>query len=188
MEKAAGFFAPIIIYLFIFILNVLLPGRWVKGYVTKAGTDEKLKYRLNGIPVLLTVVLCWVLLCSFGMLPWDWLYQYRWYGAAGAVVFGLLYSLAIVLPYPAVKNSFLADFYLGRLENPQLWGGRVDAKMWLYLIGAVMLELNVLSFTAHHYILYGEAASHGIFLCAGLLTYFLIDYLTFEEVHLYTYD
>jgi len=47
---------------------------------------------------------------------------------------------------------------------------------------------HVLSFAAHHYILYGEQASKGVYLCTGLLTFFLIDYLTFEEVHLYTYD
>ena len=117
MEKAAGFFAPLLVYLFLFVLNMWLPGRWVTGYVTKPGTGEKLKYHLNGIPVLLTAVICWVLLCYFGVLPWDWLYQNRWYGLAGAVTFGLVFSLAIVLPFPAVKNSFLADFYLGRLEK-----------------------------------------------------------------------
>ena len=188
MDKAIGFLTPGLIYVLIFILNITVPGRWVVGYATKANSTEKLKYRLNGLTILFLVVLSWFFLCRSGYIAWDWLYLYRWYGLAGAVSFGLIFSLAIVLPYPAVKNSFLADFYLGRLENPQLWGGRVDAKMWLYLVGAVMLELNVLSFTAHHYLLYGTESSHGIFLCAGLLTFFVVDYLTFEEVHLYTYD
>ena len=31
-------------------------------------------------------------------------------------------------------------------------------------------------------------ASTGIYVATGLLTFFLIDYLTFEEIHLYTYD
>jgi delta14-sterol reductase len=60
--------------------------------------------------------------------------------------------------------------------------------MWLYLVGAVMLELNALSFCAHHYEVYGINGSGGIYLCTGLLSFFLVDYLTFEEVHLYTYD
>jgi delta14-sterol reductase len=60
--------------------------------------------------------------------------------------------------------------------------------MWLYLVGATILELNALSFTAHHLILYGEQASTGILLSATLLTYFIVDYFIFEEVHLYTYD
>ncbi len=188
MENVLGFLAPIAVYLVIFILNAVLPGRWVTGYVTKPNSAEKLRYRLNGLLVLITVVTGWILLCYSGFLSWDWLYQYRWYGLAGAVTFGLAFSLVLVVPNVPVKDSFLADFYLGRLENPQLWGGRIDAKMWLYLIGAVMLELNALSFAAHHYLIYGAEASKGIFLCAGLLTFFLIDYLTFEEVHLYTYD
>jgi delta14-sterol reductase len=60
--------------------------------------------------------------------------------------------------------------------------------MILYLVGAILLELNVLSFAMHHWILYGKDASPGIFLSAGLLTFFVVDYLSFEEVHLYTYD
>ena len=188
MDKAAGFLAPIIIYAIIFILNTVLPGRWVTGYATKPNSTEKLRYRLNGIIVLFVVVAAWSLLCKFGLLQWDWLYNYRWYGLAGAITFGLIFSAILVIPNAPVKNSIFADFYLGRLENPQLWQGRIDAKMWLYLVGAIMLELNALSFTAHHYLLYGQEASKGIYLATGLLTFFLIDYLTFEEVHLYTYD
>jgi protein-S-isoprenylcysteine O-methyltransferase Ste14 len=188
MEKLAGFFSPVLVYTFIFILNSILPGRWVTGYVTKTGSDEKLRYRLNGLLVLFIVVISWVLLCYSGVVDWNWLYIYRWYSLAGAVTFGLLFSIALVVPNPAVKKYFLVDFFFGRLDNPQLWGGKIDAKMWLYLVGAIMLELNVLSFAAHHYILYDTQASPGIYLSAALLTYFVIDYLTFEEVHLYTYD
>jgi len=56
MLDVLGFFAPIIIYAIIFILNAVLPGRWVVGYATKEGTEEKLKYRLNGLLVLVTSV------------------------------------------------------------------------------------------------------------------------------------
>ncbi len=188
MEKAAGFLAPAVVYAFIFLLQLVLPGRWVRGYVTAPDSTEKLRYRLNGLLVLCVVVGCWFLLGYYEWLPWNWLYQYRWYGLAGAIVFGLLFSFVLVVPYPAVKTSLWADFFLGRLENPQLWGGRIDAKMWLYLIGAVMLELNILSFAAQHYLQYGNQASPGLFVSVGLLTFFVVDYLTFEEVHLYTYD
>ena len=188
MEELLGFFSPLLVYAFIFSLNVLLPGRWVIGYVTKFASTEKLKYRLNGLLVLGVVLSAWFLACYFGFMNWDWFYQYRWYGLSGAIVFGLIFSFAVVLPFPKVKNSFLADFFLGRLENPQLWGGKIDAKMSLYLVGAVMLELNILSFAAHHHILYGAQASPGIYLATALLTFFVVDYLTFEEVHLYTYD
>lgn len=188
METVLGFFAPGIVYLYIFILNAIVPGRWVIGYVTKTGTDEKLKYRLNGLLVLFITIATWAGLCYTNVLPWDWFYTVRWPALTGAIVFGLVFSFAIVVPYPKVKDNFLVDFFLGRLDNPQLWGGRIDAKMWLYLIGAIMLEINILSFSAHHYILYGADANIGMFVATGLLTYFVIDYLTFEEVHLYTYD
>jgi len=35
---------------------------------------------------------------------------------------------------------------------------------------------------------FGENGSTGFLLTTILLTYFIVDYLTFEEVHLYTYD
>ena len=91
MEKILGFFTPAFIYLIIFILNAVMPGRWVTGYATKTNTGEKLKYRLNGLLVLFTVVACWAALCYSGLMPWDWLYETRWYGLAGAVTFGLIF-------------------------------------------------------------------------------------------------
>jgi delta14-sterol reductase len=188
MEKTLGFLAPIMVSIIIFILNALLPGRWVTGYITKTNSKEKMRYHLNGIHVFFGVVLIWFLLGYFDILPFDWLYNYRWYGLAGACISGIIFSLAVVLAYPPVRKSFLADLFLGRIENLQLWGGIADAKMWLYLTGATMLELNALSFTAHHCILYGDQASTGIILSTALLTYFIIDYFIFEEVHLYTYD
>jgi len=188
MENLLGFLSPVIVYSFIALLYAVLPGRWVIGYVTRINSDEKLKYHLNGQSVLLIVIATWILLGYTGIMPWDWLYLHRWEALAGAFITGIIFSLTIVFPFPPVKKSFWADFYLGRLDNPQLSGGRIDAKMWLYLIGAVMLELNVLSFTAHHWLVYKSESSCGIFLSAALLTFFVVDYLSFEEVHLYTYD
>jgi len=188
MDKLVGFLSPVIVYILIFILNAGLPGRWVVGYVKGKDSGEKLRYRLNGIPVLITVIVTWALLCYLGIIGWDWFYEQRWSSLAGAITFGLVFSFAIVFPFPEVKRSFIADFFFGRLENPQLWGGRVDTKMWLYLAGAIMLELNILSFTAHHHIVFGDQSSPGIYLATVLLSFFIIDYITFEEVHLYTYD
>lgn len=188
MEKIAGFFSPFIVYIIIFLLNLVLPGRWVTGYVTRPGTAEKLRYRLNGLLVMIVLLAGWTLLCYRNIIAWDWFYRFRWYALAGGVTVGFLFSVMIVMPYPAVKKSMLADFYFGRAENIQLWKGRIDVKMWLYLAGACMLALNVVSFTTHHYILYGIQASDGIFLAAALLIFFLLDYMTFEEIHLYTYD
>ena len=188
MDKIVAFFVPTLLYVALFLLNGFLPARQVIGYVSKPGSTEKMKYRLNGIFVFFLSILLWFSLGYFDLISYDWLYRYRWYELSGAFTFGIIFSLAVVLPYPSVRKSFWSDFYLGRIENLQLLNGRIDAKMWLYLVGAIVLELNALSFSAHHWLVFGANASFGIYLTTALLTYFLIDYLTFEEVHLYTYD
>jgi delta14-sterol reductase len=60
--------------------------------------------------------------------------------------------------------------------------------MVLYLVGAVLLELNLVSFAAHHALLHPNDASPGVLLYVALFSFFLMEYLFFEEVHLYTYD
>jgi protein-S-isoprenylcysteine O-methyltransferase Ste14 len=188
MENIVGFFTPILIYAIIFALNALLPGRLVTGYVVKPNSAEKMRYHLNGLTVFIILFFIWFLFGYFNIVPFDYLYNYRWCGLAGAFILGIVFTLGVVLPYPPVRKSLLTDLFLGRTENLQLWGGRVDVKMWLYLTGATMLGLNALSFTAHHYILYGDKASTGILLSTILIIYFVLDYLIFEEVHLFTYD
>jgi delta14-sterol reductase len=188
MDNISGFLAPVIIMAMIFILNALLPGRWVTGYITKPGTDQKTRYHINGMLVFNVILFAWFLAGIFRIMPFDWLYIHRWQGLAGACILGIVFTLVLVLPYPPVRKSFFADLFFGRIENLTVWKGRVDIKMWLYLAGAIMLELNVLSFTAYHMLNYGSASSPGILLSAALITWFVLDYLTFEEVHLYTYD
>jgi delta14-sterol reductase len=182
-----GFLWPLVVYAVVLGLHLVVPARRVDGYV-KDGAGVRLRYRLNGLRVLAVTLALWGLACRSGLLPWDLFYLERWSMAAGACAFGLIFSFAIVLSAPRVKSSFLADFYLGRLENPQWGNGRVDAKMYLYLVGAILLELNVLSFTAHHVLLYPTDPSPGVLLYAGLFTFFVAEYLNFENVHLYTYD
>jgi hypothetical protein len=128
MDRTLGFLAPVIISSIIFILNVLLPGRWVTGYVNKTNTDEKMRYHLNGILVFFTVILSWFLLGYFNIVPYDWLYDYRWYGLAGAFLAGIIFSLAVVLNYPPIRKSFLSDLFFGRIENIKISGGRADAR------------------------------------------------------------
>jgi delta14-sterol reductase len=180
---------PAGICLAVLVLHLVVPARWVDGYVVDPGSGKKLRYRLNGIPVLVLSVAAWALACRTGVIAWDAFWIHRFDMLAGACVLGLLFTLAIVLPATRVPGRSLpADLYLGRLENPQWGNGRVVAKMFLYLFGAVLLELNVLSFTARHLVLHPDDPSPGLLLYAGLFTFFVVEYLTFEEVHLYTYD
>jgi len=185
-----SFLWPLLIYALVFGLHMAMPARWVDGYVTSPSTGKKLRYRLNGLRVLTVVVAGWVLVCWSGALAWDAFYRERWSMLAGAFVVGLLFTLAIVLPARRsdARSSLASDLYLGRLANPQWRDGFVDAKMYLYLAGAIVLELNVLSFTAHHWVTFREDPSPGVFIYAALFTFFVVEYLNFEEVHLYTYD
>lgn len=185
---ALGFFAPWLIYLAVLALHLVIPARKVEGYVTDTATGRPLRYRLNGLPVMVLSVVIWFFLGRLGILPYEWLYLNRWAGLAGAVTLGLLASVLIVWNVPKVRSSLLADFFFGRRLNPQFLGGRVDAKMFLYLVGATMLALNILSFTAYHLISFPAQGSGPVILYAALFFWFLIDYMTFERVHLYTYD
>ena len=192
MDFVAGFFAPWIVYAIILGLHLLLPARHVAGYVRDPETGDLLRYRLNGLLVLATLVVLWVVVGITGLFDWDWLYTHRWSGLAGSASLGVLLTLALVLPAEPTGRSLLADIYFGRSENPQFFGGdqspRVDAKMFLYLVGATMLALNILAFSAHHILVFGSDLSPGVVLYTVLFFWFIVDYLTFERVHLYTYD
>ena len=109
MNKPIGFLAPVVIAIFIFVLNTLLPGRWVTGYVTKTNSNEKLRYHINGMQVFLTVILAWFLLGYFDIVPFDWLYNYRWYCLAGACLSGIIFSLAVVVQFFHVGSFFWTD-------------------------------------------------------------------------------
>lgn len=187
-DVVAGFFAPWIIYAVMLALHLVLPARKVVGYVRDDRTGRLLEYRLNGLLVLVVLALLWVLLGRMGVLAWDWLYLHRWPGLAGSAVLGLIFSLGVVLSVPVTGRSFLADLYFGRSLNRQFFGARVDAKMFLYLVGAAMLGLNLLSFTAHHFVTFGSRFSPGVLLYCILFFWFVVEYLVFERVHLYTYD
>ena len=66
----------------------------------------------------------------------------------------------------------------------------VDVKMFLYLAGAVMLQLNLLSAVPMPQPL--RAGSGAVSLAmqtyVGCFGWFLVEYLLGEQVHLYTYD
>lgn len=176
---------PLLLCLAILVLHRVVPARTVEGYVVDPATGKPLRYRLNGLRVFVITLGAWAGACSAGWLAWDSFYVHRWQMVTGACAVGLAFTAAIVLPFPRNKG-LLADLYLGRLENPQ-WRG-LDAKMVLYLVGAILLELNVLSFTAFHLQTHAEDPSPGVILYAALFSFFLVEYLTFERVHLYTYD
>ncbi len=184
----AGFLAPLGVYALVTLLHLVVPARTVDGYVFNPQTQKPYRYRLNGLVVYWLTMGLWALACSSGWLAWDFFWATRWEGLIGACVFGLAFTFAVVLTAPRTEKGLLADLFLGRAENPQWLGGRIDAKMWLYLVGATMLGLNVTSFAMHHVVTFPGDVSPGVILYAALFTFFLSEYLFFERVHLYTYD
>ncbi len=187
MRTALGLITPLVAYLGLTLLHLAIPTRRTTGYATNPATGAPLTYRINGRFVLPVSVLAWFALGYTNVVPYEWLYETRWLGLIGAVVIGVAFSLAIVLRYPPTGRPLLADLWFGRSKESQLRDGLVDAKMWFYLIGAVMLQLNVLSFAAHH-LATVDRVNPGFLLACAMLTWFVVDYLTFEKIHLWTYD
>lgn len=169
MKLFLGLITPLVAYIIITLLHLIIPVKRIRGYVKNEITGEVMHYRINGIIVLVLCILIWFLLGFFNVVPYVWLYETRWLGLIGAVVIGLAFSLSIVLKYPSTGRSFLADLWFGRIKDPQLKDGLIDAKLWFYLIGAVMLQLNVLSFAAYH-LMTVEAINYGFLLGCAMLT------------------
>ena len=192
----SGFLAPIVVFAGLLGLHVVLPARRVVGYVTDPTTGRPYEYRLNGPLVLAAAVGGGLIAGGTGWLSWGWLHRHAWWGAAGATALGALATMwlvfapprrAVAAPPSAGRGGWVRDFYLGRVEN-LAFAGRIDTKMFLYVFGAVLLALNAWSYSAHHADLYGSGANPGVYLHAALLGWFVVDYLVFERVHLYTYD
>lgn len=181
------FAALVALYTLIFVLHVIVPGRWVAGYARDEVSGDRLVYRLNGPRVLAIVVGLYFAGGALGLFSWDYLYVHRWECMASACALGLVFTAAVVGGAPR-RRGLAADLYLGRRADPQLLGGYVDAKMFLYLVGAAALQLNLLSYAAHHVLAYPGDPSPGVLVHVGLFSFFLWEYLFFEEVHLYTYD
>lgn len=187
MTIVLGLLTPLIAYAVITGLHIAIPAKRRPGYVKDDETGEVLTYRTNGRFVLLASILIWFALGYFHVVPYTWLYETRWEGLIGACVIGLAFSLFIVLRYPSTGKPFLADLWFGRSKNVQFGNALIDAKVWFYLVGAVLLQLNVLSCVAFHL----EHVGHinpGFLLGAAMLTWFCFEYLIFERVHLWTYD
>jgi delta14-sterol reductase len=187
MKLFLGLITPLIVYIGVTVLHIIIPAKRIKGYVKNELTQEVMHYRVNGKFVLPASLLIWFLLGYYDIVPYTWLYETRWLGLIGAVVIGLAFSFYIVLKHPSTGKPFMADFWFGRTKDAQIKDGLIDVKLWFYLIGAVMLQLNVLSFAAYH-ILNVANINYGFLLGCGMLTWFCFEYLIFEKVHLWTYD
>lgn len=187
MKIFLGLITPLITYAVITLLHLIIPVKKIKGYVKNETTGEVMNYRINGKFVLWTSILLWFLLGYVNIVPYTWFYETRWFGLISAVIIGLTYAFYIVCKHPSTGKPFLADLWFGRTKDAQIKDGLIDAKLWLYLIGAVTLQINVLSFASYH-IMNVENINYGFLLGCAMLTWFCNEYLIFEKIHLWTYD
>ena len=186
-EAIAGFFTPLIVFAAFFAAQMILPGRWVPGYVVDAETGEPRKYRLNGILVFALALIVWAF--ELTGMPRDWFYRSSAYAVAGGTVFATIFTLIAVYSQPRrKKTNFILDLWNGRVRELSFFGDRFDVKMYFYVVGGAMFSLNALSGAAYHYERFGPDSNPGVFLYAAFFTFYILDYFVFERVQLYTYD
>ena len=186
-EAIAGFFTPLAVFAVFFVLQLVLPGRWVPGYVINPETGEPRKYRLNGILVFVIAVVVWAF--ELTGMPREWFYRSTIPAVVGGTVFATIFTVIAVYSQPQLKkSSHIADLWLGRAQELSFFKQRFDVKMYFYVVGGTMLSLNALSGAAFHYEHFGENANPGVLLYAACFTFYILDYFIFERVQLYTYD
>ncbi len=186
-EAIAGFFTPLVIFAVFFLAQIILPGRWVPGYVINPETGEPRKYRLNGLLVFAVALIVWAF--ELTGMPREWFYRSSIYAVVGGTVFTTIFAIIAVFSQPQgkIKNPLLA-LWDGRAQEMSFFNERFDVKMYFYVVGGTMLALNALSGAAYNYELFGENYNPGVFLYAAFYTYYILDYFIFERVQLYTYD
>ncbi len=186
-EAVLGFLTPLIVFAAFFVLQMVLPGRHVPGYVINRKTGEPRDYRLNGLLVFVVAQLLWWF--ELTGMPRDWFYRSSLYAVAGGTVLTIIMTIVAVFSQPEgeVDNRFLA-WWFGRAQELQFFNGRFDVKMYLYVVGGTMLSLNALSGAAWHNDRFGDDANPGVFIYAAIFTFYVLDYFVFERVQLYTYD
>ena len=186
-EAVAGFFTPLIVFAAFFAAQMVLPGRWVPGYVVDPDTGEPRKYRLNGILVFALALIVWAF--ELTGMPRDWFYRSSVYAVAGGTVFATIFTLIAVYSQPRrTRTNFILDLWNGRVRELSFFGNRFDVKMYFYVVGGAMFSLNALSGAAYHHERFGADANPGVFLYAAFFTFYILDYFVFERVQLYTYD
>ena len=186
-EAIAGFLTPLAIFVAFFVAQLVLPGIRVPGYVTDPNTGELRKYRLNGILVFAISIAVWAL--ELTGMPRDWFYRSSIYAVAGGTATTAILTAIAVFSQPAGSTKgAIASLWAGRVQELSFFNDRVDLKMYFYVVGGTMLSLNALSGAAYHQARFGDDFNPGIFLYAGFLTFYALDYFVFERVQLYTFD
>ena len=146
-EAALAFATPFVIFAMLLALHVVVPAWKVAGYIKDDVTGNPVQYRLNGIVVFAIALLIWGLeLTGYSL---DWLWRGQYWSIFGAFLLSIVVTLYCVFREAPDGKGALSSFWLGRKLNVFLFG-RVEVKMYLYIIGGGVLALNVLSGAAYH--------------------------------------
>ena len=185
-EAVLGFLTPLFVFVAFFVLQMVLPGKRVPGYVVDSETGQPRGYRLNGLLVFVVAQLLWWF--ELTGMPRDWFYRSSLYAVAGGTVLAVVMTLIAVFSQPEgdVKSKFLACWF-GRAQEMQFFNDRIDLKMYFYIVGSTMLSLNAFSGAVWHYDNFNNP-NPGAYLFAAFFTFYVFDYFVFERVQLYTYD
>ena len=185
-EAVLGFGTPLFVMAALAVLHLVLPGRRVPGYVIDEATGQPRSYRLNGLLVFVAAQALWWF--ELTGMPRDWFYRSSLYAVAGGTVLAVALAAVAVFTQPPVdvKSRFLA-WWFGRAQELQLFGGRLDLKMYFYVVGGTMLSLNAWSGAVWHYENVADL-NPGVFAFAAFVTFYVFDYYVFERTMLYTYD
>ncbi len=186
-EKVLGFFTPLIVYVAFMLVQLILPAKRVQGYVTHPETGEPIYYRLNGIFVFCVMIAVWWF--ELTGVPRDWFYRSTIYAVMGGIFFTTIFSFITFYTQPKErrKNPIRA-FWTGSIREIALFNGRIDMKMYFYLVGGTMLAINAMSGAWYHYQLFGADSNPGLFLFTSFFVFYIVDYCLHERVTLFTYD
>jgi Delta14-sterol reductase len=178
----------------------------VQGYACDNETFEPLKYRLNGFLLWLLVTAAYATLLPLSVQ--SILYRDQWVAVAAANAIGLVasfllffkggqekYARCVTVDQTKDRSNIqlagpdvgaMARFFLGSKWNPRYFG--VDIKMWLYVVGAVGLQFNILSCLFVQREAWGGQISLAMGVYVACFSWFIGEYMLGEAVHIYTYD
>ena len=208
LELSDGPLALVLLYALTLLLHLLLPALTVEGYCC-GQNNEVLQYRLNGFVVYISVAAIYLY-----AVPED--IQLSFYhdghacvltanslGLVASLYFHLRggrekYSRCVTVDQLSSLASLKEDrefdrlntatkFFLGHEWNPRFLGQRLDVKMFLYILGATALQINIMSCVLFQYRSLGRV-TNALKAYTFMFTWFLSEYLLCEHVHLYTYD
>eukprot|EP00041_Stephanoeca_diplocostata_P032589 m.1049613 g.1049613 ORF g.1049613 m.1049613 type:complete len:350 (+) comp24174_c1_seq14:227-1276(+) len=211
----ASFVGVFGVYACVALAHIILPGSVIDGYACDRHGNT-LTYKINGIPVVVLSVLvfhwyapnktffydnyyhCWFWGNVFGLLGSAVFYYKGRQQPENEIEYGprsRTKDCPVSSSTPSDKaafweQGFFRSFYVGLEFNPRhrFVSTDFDWKMWLYLVGAVMLELVVLSTVAANRRENGGHYSVAAVVGGVMWTWFVFEYIYHEHVHLYTYD